>query len=268
MIASVKYVSSLLEHENIKPNRNLGQNYFIDGEYLSQLISNVPLDGKHVLEIGPGLGALTELLLDRGASVTAIEKDPVLIPLLKQALPAATLTVIEADCLRIRNDLMPKPFTAAGNLPYYITADIIEKLYRMRPEQMILMIQKEAADRFFAQPSDKNYVPLSAACSLFYTVERLGNITPEKYYPSPNVTSTVIYLKERPDFPQEDPGEVLSFFSECFRMRRKTLVNNLSAYGNCKAIIESLGLSGSVRGEALSPEQLLALFRKIKPDNI
>lgn len=266
MIASFQYVSDILAREGLRPNRNLGQNFFINGTYLNELIHNIPLEGKRVLEIGPGLGGLTEILLNRGATVIAVEKDPNMIRLLNAALSSLALTIYEGDCLKFQTNCIKRPFTVAGNLPYCITADILEKLFLIQPEQMVLMLQKEAADRFYAKPHDKNYMPLGAAYSLFYSVERLGDISPENYLPPPSVTSTMIYLK-RKDIPlTEDPKALLGFFSECFHLRRKTLVNNLSNYKNVKRIILDLGFSASIRGEALSPEQLLLLYKSIHLD--
>lgn len=267
MIASSSFVSELLEKESLKPNRNLGQNFFINGALLSRLIENVPLDGKRVWEIGPGLGALTELLLERGASVTATEKDPNMVRLLRANLPSDRLTVYEGDCLKRTEYLPAAPFTVAGNLPYCITADILEKLFLLQPEQMVVMMQKEAGARFFAKPSEPNYMPLGAAYSLYYTVEKLGDISPDHYMPPPNVTSTMLYLKKRPEAPAEVPAAVLQFFSLCFRMRRKTLVNNLSAFDSVKAVLCELGLSPSIRAEALTPEELLALYRAVHKDH-
>lgn len=260
MIASLQYVSKILDVEGLIPNRNLGQNFFINGTLLAALIENIPLQDKTIIEIGPGLGSLTEILLNRGASVTAIEKDPNMVRLLQAALPTPLLTVVEADCLRFSFDAIKKPFTVAGNLPYYITADILEMLLKIHPEQMVLMLQKEAADRFFAKPSDKNYMPLNAVLSLYYSIDKLGEIGPENYYPSPNVISTMLYLKERSDLPADSPSVLLAFVKECFRMRRKTLVNNLANYQGVKALLTDIGLPVSVRGEALSPEELLSLF--------
>ena len=263
MIASVQYVSEILKREGLKPNRNLGQNFFINGDYLSELIKNIPLYGKRVWEIGPGLGGLTEFLLDRGAVVTAIEKDPNMVRLLRSAIPSPALTIIEGDCLSYRVNPLERPFTVAGNLPYCYTADILEMLFLLQPEQMVLMLQKEAADRFYAKPSAKNYMPLGAAYSLFYSVRKLGDISPDNYFPSPNVTSTMLYLVQKTDPPAECPCKLLSFFYECFHMRRKTLANNLAHYANIESAFSQLDFSSSTRGEALSPDQLLSLYRAI-----
>lgn len=264
MIASREYVLSVLERNNLKPNRNLGQNFFINGELLNTLLANIPLVGKRVLEIGPGLGALTEVLLSRGAIVTAVEKDANMVRILSESMHMPQLTVIEGDCLRVCKDLMTPPFTAAGNLPYFITTDILEMLLLSGPEQAVLMMQKEAADRFFAKPSEKNYTPLAAVFSLYYSAERLGDISPDNYLPPPNIFSSLLYLKEKEQVPVYEPGELLGFFKECFRMRRKTLVNNLSSYRNIRETLIELGISVSTRGEALSPNQLLSLFERLK----
>lgn len=264
MIASARYVSDILEQEGLKPNRNLGQNFFINGPLLEDMIGAVPFEGKNVLEIGPGLGALTELMLNRGAFVLAVEKDPNMVRLLKKGLPSEALTVIEGDILKFNIEAISRPFSVAGNLPYFITADIIEKIFGWSPEQMLLMVQKEAGERFFAKPSDKNYIPLGIACSLYYAAEKLGDIPPCHYLPPPGVTSTMVYLKRREDAPEDDPRNVLTFFNECFRMRRKTLINNLSAYSGIKETLQKLGLDVSVRAEALPPQELLSLYHLLK----
>lgn len=264
MIASPLYVTHILAQEGLNPNRNLGQNFFINGPFLADLIKCIPLKDRNVWEIGPGLGALTELLLENGATVFATEKDPNMVRILKRSLPSQRLSVTEGDCLRVPNDYFESPFTVAGNLPYCITAEILKKLLIMQPEQMLLMMQKEAADRFFAKPSEKSYMPLGAAYSLYYSVKKLGDISPENYFPSPGVTSSMVYLIEKPDQPADKAAELLSFFNQCFSMRRKTLLNNLSAFRNARAVINSLDLPVSIRAEALTPIQLFQLYQAFK----
>lgn len=264
MIASPEYVKRILEREGLSPNRNLGQNFFVNGDRLTHLLEGIPLKGIQVLEIGPGLGALTEILLSKGARIIAIEKDPNMVRLLSEAFISSSLTILEGDCLKLCPKLDLTHFTAAGNLPYFITADIIKMLFKMRPEQMILMLQKEAAERFFAAPSDKNYTPLGAAVNLYYSIKKLDDISPDNYIPSPNVYSSMVHLKKRENAPEYDPDSLLSFFEKCFRMRRKTLVNNLSMYPNVKEVLFDLNLSSCIRGEALSPDLLLSLYTMLE----
>ena len=266
MLASRSYVTLALKQAGLQPNRNLGQNFFIDGEYLARLLSSVSFSGKQVVEIGPGLGAMTELLLEAGADVIAIEKDKNMVALLKQALSTPALTIMEGDCLKLWPETLPPLYIVAGNLPYCITAEIAEMLFNKNPAEMVLMLQKEAADRFFALPSHKNYGPLSAAFSLYYRIEMLGSIPPSCYLPEPNVTSAMLHFTKKTDAPGESPGEVLRFFTLCFRMRRKTLLNNLSAFPAAKAAIETLSLPPAVRAEALAPEMLLQLYRYLQKE--
>lgn len=265
MIASPAYVRSALEKAGLRPNKNLGQNFFIDGDRLVSLLAPVKLEGRTVLEIGPGLGAMTEILLDRGAQVYAVEKDPSMAALLQEALGSrSTLTIIEGDCLKTDYSFLPAHYTVIGNLPYCITAPIVEMLLAMLPKEMVLMMQKEAADRFFTQPGEKNYGPVAAVSSLYYESTLLGDIPEGCYMPPPTVKSALVRLVRREDCPSESPAELLKFVALCLHMRRKTLYNNLSAYEEVPEILESMHLPPAVRGEKLTPEEFLSLYTALK----
>lgn len=265
MIASPAYVRSTLEKAGLRPNKNLGQNFFIDGDRLVSLLSPVALEGRTVLEIGPGLGAMTEVLLNRGARVYAVEKDPSMAALLREALgDRDTLTIIEGDCLKTDYSFLPEDYAVIGNLPYCITAPIVEMLLSMLPREMILMVQKEAADRFFTQPGAKNYGPVAAVSHLYYESTLLGDIPEGAYMPPPTVKSALVRLVKRSDGPEESPAELLKFVALCLHMRRKTLYNNLSAFEGIPEILEQMHLPPAVRGEKLTPEEFLALYKKIR----
>ena len=156
MRASKAFVEQVLAREELLPNKNLGQNFCVDGAVLRRLVDALPLAGRTVLEIGPGLGGLTELLLEAGARVWAMEKDRRLCAFLERDMPHDRLTLIQGDCLKTDYGFLPPDFIASGNLPYCITTDILTMLLSLNPAGMLLMVQKEAADRFFAKPSEKN----------------------------------------------------------------------------------------------------------------
>lgn len=265
MIASPAYVRAALEKAGLRPNKNLGQNFFIDGERLMTLLAPIPLENRTVLEIGPGLGAMTEVLLDRGARVYAVEKDPSMAALLKEALgDRESLTVIEGDCLKTDYGFLPEGYAVIGNLPYCITAPIVEMLLSMKPEEMVLMVQKEAAERFFTTPGAKNYGPVAVVSRLYYRSTLLGDIPEGAYMPPPTVKSALVRLVRREECPEESPGELLKFVAQCLHMRRKTLYNNLSACPDAPALLEKMHLPPAVRGEKLTPDQFLALYRGVK----
>lgn len=263
MRATKAFVEQALAREGLLPNKNLGQNFCVDEGVLKKLAAALPLDGRTVLEIGPGLGGLTEQLLGAGARVYAVEKDGRLYDFLRRDLPHERLTLILGDCLKTDYGFLPPDFVAAGNLPYCITADIVALLLALHPAGMLLMVQKEAAERFFAKPSQKNYGPAAMVSQLFYRPALLGEVPPGAYMPPPTVTSALVKLEARPDAPQESPKSLLKFAAACLRMRRKTLYNNLVGEPTLKEALKDMGLAENVRGEALTPEQLLTLYRRL-----
>ena len=263
MRATRSFVEQALAQEGLLPNKNLGQNFCVDEAVLQRLAAALPLAGRTVLEIGPGLGSLTEQLLNAGATICAVEKDARLYDFLQRDLRSDRLTLIHGDCLKIDYGFLPPGFIAAGNLPYCITADIVTMLLSLRPAGMLLMLQREAADRFFAKPAQKNYGPVAMVSQLYYAPTLLGEVPPGAYIPPPTVTSALVKLELRPDAPQESPKSLLKFAAACLRMRRKTLYNNLTGSLALKGILEAMGLPENVRGEALTPEQLLELYRRM-----
>ena len=263
MRATKAFVAQTLAREELLPNKNLGQNFCIDEGVLRRLAAALPLEGRTVLEIGPGLGGLTEQLLAVGARVFAVEKDARLFDFLRRDLVCDRLTLIQGDCLKTDCGFLPPDFVAAGNLPYCITTDIVTMLLAMKPAGMLLMVQKEAADRFFARPSQKNYGPVAMISQLFYEAALLGEVPPDAYLPPPSVTSALVKLTARGDAPPESPGSLLKFTAACLRMRRKTLYNNLAGAPALKGVLEDMGLRPDVRGEALTPEQILTLYRRL-----
>ena len=275
---------------HLRPNRALGQNFCTDGARLAAMADAAAADGLPVLEIGPGLGALTEPLLLRAPRVVAVEKDAALCAALRARLcaheRAGRLALYAADILRfdVPGAMDGAPFAAAGNLPYYITTPIAEYLLPLLPSSLTLMVQREAGERFFAGPGARVYGPLSVLTQLYYEPERLMDVPRGCFYPQPEVDSLVVRLARRRGAPPEAPQRVLAFCRRAFSMRRKTLLNNLlpagrpapqGKSGGCAAAgddaramqaaaaaaLAALRLRSDVRAEALAPEDLLALLR-------
>jgi len=225
-----------------------------------------------VIEIGPGRGALTEALLERSSKVTAIEVDPVLIHYLRQkfrdALESGRLELIQGDVLRADlAGLSPTaPATIAGNLPYYITSPILERVFALgeRWSRAVFLVQAEVAVRLAASPGGRDYGYLSVLTQVYARPQVLFDVPRAAFRPPPKVDSAVVLLEPR-DSAQEwnlpDKTGFLRFASACFQYKRKTLRNNLaSAYG--KERLDALA-EGRLRAEQLSVTQLAALYRQL-----
>ena len=262
MRASSAFVKTALQQMGQSPNRALGQNFCIDGERLSACVDRMKL-ADAVIEIGPGLGSLTELLLLRSVSVTAIEKDEAMAAFLNETLSHPQLAVVHGDALKFRYADVPAPFSVVGNLPYYITTPLCAAVLKAQPESFYCMVQKEAADRFFAVPKDETYGPLSILVSLFYDAETLAAFSEDCFYPSPNVQSVFVGMTKKPDAPDADPAGLFAFATALLSMRRKTIKNNLKAYPHAADVLSALKIAPETRAETLPPETFLALYRAL-----
>ncbi len=262
MRADISFVKAALSAADHRPNRALGQNFCIAGDRLASCVAAMRIDEKPVLEIGAGLGALTELLLPRCATLLAVEKDAALAKYLSESLKDPKLTVVCADALKYNAD-MPDGFVAVGNLPYSITTPLCSALLERQPDALYCMVQKEAGERFFAAPGDDNYGPLSVVCALYYKGERMADFSEDCFYPQPNVQSVFVGLERREDTPTVAPHELMRFTALCLHMRRKTLKNNLASVPKALDALKVLGISPATRGETLTPAQFLALYQRI-----
>lgn len=262
MAKSPEEIRTLFTEHGRRANRALGQNFCTDPALLSRAAEAARLDGAAVLEIGPGLGALTEELLKHAASVVAVEKDAFLAELLPTLLPDEKLTVVTGDILKqdIRTLMGTDRFSVAGNLPYYITTPIVELLLPLLPDTLLLMVQKEAAARFFAAAGDRVYGATAILSQVYYRAQHLFDVPPHSYYPQPEVDSSVVLLTKKP---QNDalpaPRELLGFVNRALAMRRKTLVNNFGKDERIHAALAQLGLDAGIRAETLAPEPFAAL---------
>jgi 16S rRNA (adenine1518-N6/adenine1519-N6)-dimethyltransferase len=277
--------SSTISRPVRKPK--LGQHFLRDNHAAERMVDALgDISQSTVLEIGPGEGILTALLAGRARRLIAIELDRVLAAQLRMRFAmASNIEVIEGDILSIDLDSLfgPKPGTSrpgleyspaparlVGNLPYYITSPILLRLFEFRRyfDVMVVMVQREVADRIAASPGTRDYGLLSATAQLYTRVEKLFTLAPGAFSPSPKIQSTVLRLTVAPRFEKLHVREesFVDFLKLSFGQKRKTLWNNLKsryASGNLKAALGAAGIQPNVRAEALSLEKSAALYRSL-----
>jgi 16S rRNA (adenine1518-N6/adenine1519-N6)-dimethyltransferase len=234
------------------------------------------LAGRTVLEIGPGGGAITEILSRRAKRLVAIELDRELAPRLRaQFAEVPSVEVMEADLLTV--DLAAlrqgdEPLLVVGNLPYYITSDILLRLFLFHTaiSRAVVMVQREVADRVAAVPGTRDYGLLSATTQLYARVERVLTLPPSAFLPPPEVHSTALRLTMRPRFAElgVEPEEFIGFLKQCFAQKRKTLRKNLRAAGfdagRAARALEAAGIASMARAEELGLESMAGLWKWLK----
>ena len=263
--------------------KKFGQNFLIDTHVLEKIIDSAGVTkDDFVLEIGPGIGTMTQYLCERAREVMAVEIDDKLIPILADTLSAYdNVTVVNEDILKLDIDQIArehndgKPIKVVANLPYYITTPIIMGLFESHVplESITVMVQKEVADRMQSGPGTKDYGALSLAVQFYSKAEIVANVPANCFMPRPNVGSAVIRLtchEERP-VDVKDENFMFKIIRASFNQRRKTLQNGLNNASNLNvnkeqvvAALEKIGLPATVRGEALSLEQFAALSNLLK----
>lgn len=249
------------------PRRKLGQHYLINGAVLGRIAAAVcEPDEPLVIEIGPGRGALTERLLARAQRVVAIEIDGWLVEDLGRRFAGETrLEIVHADVLE--TDLARWGSAAfVGNLPYYITSPILERIVRARGtvRRAVLMVQKEVAERMTAGPGSRDYGYLTVALALFYEARLLSVVPPTAFHPPPKVDSAVVRLDPHgrgAALGITDPAAFLAFVARSFHQKRKTLRNNLSGAWP-KEKVDALPEAG-LRAEQLTLESFATLYRRL-----
>ena len=262
--------------------KKFGQNFLIDTHVLDKIIdaSGVTEDD-FVLEIGPGIGTMTQYLCERAREVVAVEIDKNLIPILSDTLKNySNVTVINEDILKLdicklaEEKNQGKPIKVVANLPYYITTPIIMGLFESHVpiDSITIMVQKEVAERMQEKPGSKEYGALSLAVQYYAKPEIVANVPPNCFMPRPNVGSAVIRLTrhEKPPVEVEDEKLMFRIIRASFNQRRKTLANGLNNTPEIhlpKEVIQesivSLGVPENIRGEALSLEQFAELSNEI-----
>ncbi len=246
------------------PNKALGQNFLNRQSVIHAIVDAAVIDGQTVLEIGPGAGALTAELAARTEKLVAVEKDGRLAGVLKDRFNG-TLTIIHADFLDVDIPALTggQPWHAVGNLPYYATTPIVLRLLSLLPVSMTLMVQTEAAERFYATPSDRIYGPLAVLAQCFYHAETVLNVPRDCFTPQPDVDSVVVRLTKSIES-DENAVAFLKFVKQAFSMRRKTLYNNLKKDSRLNDALASLGFRSDIRAEAMPPQALFRLYQILK----
>ena len=268
----------ILQKYHFNFQKKFGQNFLIDTHVLEKIISAAgTTKDDMVLEIGPGIGTMTQYLAEAAGKVAAVEIDKNLIPILEDTLSEYdNVMVINDDVLKVdirglvEKENGGRPVKVVANLPYYITTPIIMRLFESHVpiDSITIMVQKEVADRMQEGPGSKEYGALSLAVQYYAKPEIVVNVPPSCFMPQPKVGSAVIRLTRHSEPPVTVKSEKLLFqvIRASFNQRRKTLANGLANYGafglpkeELQACIEKLGVPVNIRGEALSLEQFAQL---------
>lgn len=261
--------------------KKYGQNFLIDRHVLEKIVAAARITGEDcVLEIGPGIGTMTQYLAESAREVVAVEIDRALIPILEDTLSAYdNVTVINEDIMKVDIQQLVqerdqgRPIKVVANLPYYITTPIIMNLLEKNvPLQSItIMVQKEVAERMQVGPGTKDYGALSLAVQYYARPEVVANVPSNCFMPRPNVDSSVIRLTRYPQPPVEvsDEKHMFSVIRASFNQRRKTLANGLAngmgiSREQVTEALEKMGLSPTIRGEALTLDQFAQLSNMLK----
>lgn len=274
-LTSPKDVTALLERHGIRPNKTLGQNFLIDRNILDLIVESAELKGtEHVLEVGAGLGVLTERLLDKAAHVTAVEKDARLYELLEERWGGdGRLTLMYGDALEL--DL--KAVVEGGatrlvsNLPYAVGVRVVvdAAVCATPPEVMTVLLQKEVGERFAASPGTKGMGAVSVLLQQVYDVKLVRNVKPSCFFPRPEVTSVIIKMSKHARFPLdiEARRKLHRFVREAFLHRRKQMASAMRGAGGglaresdfTRTALEECGALPTARPEELSVEQWIKL---------
>ena len=288
-IADHSVTRAILERHGFTFKKSFGQNFLTDTNILQKIVDTAEIDKKvNVIEIGPGIGALTEFLAESAAEVMAFEIDDRLVPILADTLrDFDNVTVVNQDILKVdlaqyiaefkNPDL---PIKVVANLPYYITTPILMHLIEsgIPFSEFVVMMQREVADRISAHPNTKAYGSLSIAVQ-YYMTAKVAFIVPRTVFvPAPNVDSAILKMvrRDQPAVAVQDEKFFFKVSKASFVHRRKTLWNNLTSYfgkseetkGKLTAALERADLSPSVRGEALSLEEFARLADALKSEGL
>jgi dimethyladenosine transferase (EC 2.1.1.-) len=273
-LSNPKQTIEIIQKYNFNFKKSFGQNFLIDSHVIDKIIRAAEITKEdNVLEIGPGIGTLTQYLAEAAGRVVAVEIDEKLIPVLGETLAECdNVEVINQDILKCDIDSIfgGEPFKVVANLPYYITTPIIMGLLEgdSHFESLTVMIQKEVADRMKAGPGTKDYGALSLAVQYYAEPYLAANVPPNCFMPRPNVGSAVIRLKRlaEPRVSVKDEKLMFGLIRAAFMERRKTLLNAVKNYREMdiskekvEAALVELGIDTRIRGEALTLEQFAEL---------
>lgn len=276
---SPKVVKSLMEAYNVKFSKSLGQNFLVDGNFVRKIVEASDIEGKNVIEVGPGIGTLTYELAQKAKKVIAIEIDRGLIPILNENLKEFdNALVIREDILKadikkiVENEFNGEEFSLVSNLPYYITTPIIEKFAanNINCKKMTIMIQKEVSDRILSKENEKDYSALSLFVKFYSNAKKEFNVPKSVFMPKPKIDSTVLTLDLRIYDENVDRKRLFDLIHAGFTQRRKTILNSLSQVvpkEDLIKIFEKLSISEKLRAENLSLDDYIAITNELENYN-
>ncbi len=286
-LGNPKNTIEVLQKYHFNFQKKYGQNFLIDARVLDKIISAAEITKEDcVLEIGPGIGTMTQYLAEHAREVIAVEIDKMLIPILEDTLSTYdNVTVINEDILKVDIGSMVekqnagKPIKIVANLPYYITTPIIMGLFESRVplKSITIMVQKEVADRMQVGPGTKDYGALSLAVQYYAKPQIIANVPPNCFIPRPNVGSAVIRLTryEKPPAEVHDERLMFAVVRAVFNQRRKTMVNSLSGAQELKMdkervlrVLTEMGEAPTVRGETFTLEKFAEFTNRITAPKI
>jgi 16S rRNA (adenine1518-N6/adenine1519-N6)-dimethyltransferase len=275
-------VRATLGESEFRPRKRLGQNFLIHENIIGAIVKLLDIaPGDEVVEIGPGLGFLTRRLVDRAKRVWAVEIDPALVDRLKQSSLAShpAFQLIHNDILKVvpEDFLPPHKVKLVGNLPYSISTPILFRLFDWREHfsSLVLMMQKEVADRIASGPATKAYGTLSVWCQVHGRISERVSVSPEAFFPKPKVRSTIlkIDLYQEPLIPVKELPLLRGLVRAAFGHRRKTLANTLTSWlrrdrAEIDSVLRREGIDPVRRGETLNVEEFLALTHALRASQL
>ena len=279
-LSSHKATKEVVQKHNFKFSKSLGQNFLIDTNVIDRILEGARVtEGDYVIEVGPGIGTLTKEMGRTAEKVVAIEIDKTLIPILEETLADfPNIEVINQDILKVdvqelvKEKLNGGPVKLIANLPYYITTPIVMKFLEedIPVTDIVVMVQKEVADRMNAHPNSKDYGALSVAVQYYCDTEIVAKAPRHMFMPQPNVDSTVIGLHVREEKKYNVDNEDIFFktVKASFGQRRKTLLNSLGGLGflskdQIKIALQEANIDEKRRGETLSIEEFASLSNAV-----
>lgn len=276
-----KNTAEIIQKYQFDFRKKFGQNFLIDNNILDKIVEAAEITREDcILEIGPGIGTMTQRLAEEAGEVVAVEIDKNLIPILAETLADYdNVTILNEDILKVDihkivQEHGGKPLKVVANLPYYITTPIIMTLFESHVplKDVTIMVQKEVADRMRVGPGTKEYGALSLAVQYYARPEIITRVPAACFMPKPNVDSTVIRLTryERPPVEVKDETWLFAVIRASFNQRRKTLANGMANAGNLgvnrqqvEAVLAEMGMPGSIRGETLTLKQFAELSNRL-----
>lgn len=281
---SPKYVREIIDRYGFKFSKSLGQNFLIDGNIVRNIVQGANITKEdYVLEIGPGIGTLTEELALNAKKVVSVELDQSLLPVLEDTLQSYdNVEIVHGDILKIDvkkiidEKLAGGPVKVVANLPYYVTTPILGMLLEesLNIESITVMIQKEVADRMVATHGSKTYGSLSVFVNFYSHPEIILKAPKTVFMPQPKIDSSVIKLNIKKELPDVDSEQLFKVVKAAFSKRRKTVLNALSSYGFdidkefIKKSLEEIQINPETRAENLSLEDFINISKILPPLNI